>query len=115
MELIVGIVHLIYPEHCLEAAFVETGVVRHERQTFDQRRNLFPYIREHGCIVRVLGTQPVHALAEPLVVLRLGVDEAVERVRHLPVAHNHHSHRTHAGRLLVCRLEIYCRKISHML
>ena len=28
VELIVGIVHLIYPEHCLEAAFVETGVVR---------------------------------------------------------------------------------------
>ena len=28
VELIVGIVHLIYPEGSLETAFVETGVVR---------------------------------------------------------------------------------------
>ena len=31
VELIVGIVHLIHPEDSLEAAFVETGVMSHQR------------------------------------------------------------------------------------
>ena len=30
VELIVWVVHPIYPEHCLEAAFVETGVMSHQ-------------------------------------------------------------------------------------
>ena len=72
MELIVGIVHLIYPEHCLEAAFVETGVVRNEGESLDERFNLLPDVWEYRCIFSVLRPQPVNPLAEPLVVLGSG-------------------------------------------
>ena len=46
MEIIVGVVHLIDPEHGLEAAFVETGVVRNQRESLDERLYLFPDIGE---------------------------------------------------------------------
>ena len=113
VELIVGIVHLIDTEHGLEAPFVETGVVRNEGEALDERFNLLPDVWEYRCIFGVFRPKSVNLLAEPLVVLRLGVDETVEGVHNLPVTHNHHSDGADAGRLLVCRLEVYCSKISH--
>ena len=91
VELIVRVVHLIDTEHGLEAPFVETGIVRNLRESIDERFYLLPDVWEYRCIFGILRTQPVYLLAEPLVVLRLGVDETVEGVHNLSVTHYHHS------------------------
>ena len=113
VELVVGIVHLIYLEDSLETSLVETGVVRNQRESLDERFYLLPDVWEYGCIFSVLRSKSVNPLAEPLVVLRLGVDETVEGVHNLPVTHYHHSDGAYAGGLLVCRLEVNSCKISH--
>ena len=115
VELVVGIIHLIYLEDSLETSFIETGVVRNEREALDERFNLLPDVWEYRCIFSILWTKPVYLLTEPLVVLRLGVDETVEGVHNLPVTHYHHSDGAYTGGLLVCRLEVYCCKICHNL
>ena len=113
VELIVRVVHLIYPEDSLETAFVETGVVRNEGESLDERFNLLPDVWEYRCIFSVLRPQTVNPLAEPLVVLRLGMDETVEGVHYFSVTYYHHSDGADAGRLLIRRFEVYCCKISH--
>ena len=113
VELVVGIVHLIDTEHGLEASFVETGVVRNEGEALDERFNLLPDVWEYRCIFSILRSKTVYLPAEPLVVLRFGMDETVERVHNLPVTHYHHSDGAYAGGLLVRRLEINSCKISH--
>ena len=47
----------------------------HQRKSLDERSNVVPDIREYRCIISVLRSQSVYPLAEPLVVLRLGVDK----------------------------------------
>ena len=113
VELVVGIVHLIYLEDSLETSLVETGVVRNQRESLDERFYLLPDVWEYRCVIGVLRPKSVNPLAEPLVVLRLGVDETVEGVHNLPVTHYHHSDGAYAGGLLVCRLEVNSCKISH--
>ena len=54
VELIFGVVHLIHSEHGLEASFVESGIVRHEGESFDERLNLLPDVWEYRCIFSVL-------------------------------------------------------------
>ena len=115
VELVVWVVHLIYLEDSLETSFIETGVVRNEGEALDERFNLLPDIGEHRSVIRVLRTQTVDLLAEPLVVFRLGMYEAVERVHDFPAANYHHPDGTYTGGLLVCRLEVYRCKISHNL
>ena len=110
---IVRIVHLIHPEHLFQTTLVEGAVVGDQRQPLDQRSDFLPDAGEYRSIFRVLLRQAVDLLAEPLEVLRLRVDEAVERVRDFPVADNHHAHAAHAATALVGRLEVYCGKISH--
>ena len=87
----------------------------HQRKSLDERSNVVPDIREYRCIISVLRSQSVYPLAEPLVVLRLGVDKAVEGVHDFALTHNHHSDGAYAGRLFVRRLEIYRCEISHFL
>ena len=113
VELVVGVVHPIYLEDCLETSFVETGVVRNEGEALDERFNLLPDVWEYRCIFGVLRPKSVYLLAEPLVILRFGMDETVEGVHNLPVTHYHHADGADAGRLLVRRLEINSCKISH--
>ena len=113
VELIFGVVHLIYLEDSLETSFIETGVVRNEGEALDERFNLLPDVWEYRCIFGVLRPKSVYLLAEPLVILRFGMDETVERVHNLPVTHYHHSDGAYAGGLLVRRLEINSCKISH--
>ena len=107
-ELIVRIVHLIDPEHLLEAAFVEAAVMGHEREAFNEGGYLFPHLREDWDILCVLGAESVNLLTEPLVVLRLRVDERVEGINDLSVAHDHHADAAYTGAALVGRLEILC-------
>ena len=113
-EDIIGIVHPIGAEDRLQAAFVEPGVVRHERQTLDQRLNPLPYIREHRSILRVLGPEAVDSPAKPLIILRFRMDEAVECVHNLPVPDDDHPDAAHAGGLFVGCLEVYGRKVKHI-
>ena len=115
VELVVWVVHLIYLEDSLETSFIETGVVRNEGEALDERFNLLPDVWEYRCIFGVFRPKSVYLLAEPLVVLRLGVDETVEGIHNLPVTHYHHSDGAYTGGLLVCRLEVYRCKISHNL
>ena len=115
VELVVWVVHLIYLEDSLETSFIETGVVRNEGEALDERFNLLPDIGEHRSVIRILRSKTVYLPAEPLVVLRFGMDETVERVHNLPVTHYHHPDGTYTGGLLVCRLEVYRCKISHNL
>ena len=72
-----------------------------------------PYIREHRCVVRVLVREPVHLLAEPGVVVGLGLDERVERVGDDTAAHHHHAHAADAAALPVGGFEIYGGKVGH--
>ena len=113
-EDIIGIVHPIGAEDRLQAAFVEPGVVRHERQTLDQRLNPLPYIREHRRILRVLGPEAMDPPAKPLIILRFRMDEAVECVHNLPVPDDDHPDAAHAGGLFVGCLEVYGRKVKHI-
>ena len=53
MEFVAGIFHLIHLEYCLEAAFVEGGVVGYQGQAFYLGRNLCPDFREDIRIHRV--------------------------------------------------------------
>lgn len=113
IELIIGIVHLIDAEHGLEATLVEGTVVRHQRQTFDQRLYLSPHHGEYGRVVSVLVREAVYFLAEPGVVVGFGMDERVERVGDDAAAHHHHAHAAHAAALSVSGLEIYGGKVGH--
>lgn len=115
VELVVRIAHLIHLEHLFETTLVKPGIVRHQRQAFDLRDYLLPYIREHWRVFRVLRAQAVHLLAEPLVVFRFGVDQAVETVHDFPAADDDDAHAAHAGAALVGRLEVHCCKIPHNL
>ena len=113
-ELIVRAVHPAHAMDGLQAAFIETRVVRHEGQAFDHLHNLLPHLREYRRVLGVIGTKPVHPHTEPLVILRLGVNQRVERIHDLPSPHDYHTHAAHAAGLLVRRLEIYCCEISHI-
>ena len=113
MEHIVGIVHPVHPMHGLQAPFIETGVVRHQRQALNHGCNLRPYLREHRRILRIFGRKAVHPLAEPLIIFRLWMNQGIERIHHFSTPNNHHAYTTHAARLLVGRLEIYRCKICH--
>lgn len=75
----------------------------------------FPHIREHRCIVCIFLGKPMHLLAEPLVILRLWMNQRIEGINYFSSTYNHHAYAAHARRLLIGRLEIYCCKIFHTL
>ena len=108
MEHIIRIIHLINLEYGLQAPFIEACVVRDQGQALDLRGYLFPYGREDRRIVSVLRPQTVDLPAKPLVVLRLRMDKAVERIHYLPATDDDHPHAAHAAGALVRRLEILC-------
>lgn len=112
-EQIVGIIHLVHPENRPQARLVEACIVRHQRQPGDGRRDAFPHAWEHRRGLSVLRTQAVHPPAEPRVILRLRMYQAVEPVHHAPAPHDDHPDAAHARRPLIRRLEIYCRKVPH--
>ena len=113
VEFIVWIVHLIDAEHLFETAFIKRAVVGDKRQSLDKRFNLLPDKREYGSVIRVLGPQPMLLPAEPLVVIRLRMDQAVEPVHDLPVTHDDNAYAAEAAGALIRCLEIYRCEISH--
>ena len=113
VEFIVRIVHPVHAEHLLETAFVEGAVVGDEGEPLDQRFDLLPDIGKDRGILRVLRSQAMDLPAEPLVVLRLRMDQAVEPVHDLSVANDHDSHAAYAAGALVGRFEIDGCEIPH--
>ena len=72
--------------------FVERLVVCHEGQALDERFYLRPHLRENRCVVGVGTAESVHLRAPVVVVVRLGLDERVERIYDLAVTDNDYSH-----------------------
>ncbi len=81
--------------------------MRHERKALNHRGDLLPYIREHRSVLRVLLREAVDLLTEPLIVLRLGVNQAVERIHYLAITDDDHSNAADAGTTLIGCLEVY--------
>ena len=115
MEHIVRIIHLVNLKNSLQASLIKAGVVCHQWQALNLRCYLLPDIREHWGIVRIFRPQAMDFLAELLVVFRLRMNEAVERVNDLSATDDNHTHAANTARLFVRRLEIYCCKICHFL
>ena len=103
---IVRIVHLVDPVNGLQAAFIEAGVVRHQWVILQQWMDLLPDLREHRRVLRILRPKTVHLAAEPLVVFRLRMNEAVEGIHDNVIADNDYADAAHAARLLVRSLEV---------
>ena len=113
MELIVRVVHLIDAKYLLETSLVKSAVVGYERKSLDERTGFFPDIRENGSVLRILRSQAMDSPAEPLVIIRFGMDQAVESVRDPSVTYDDDPDAADAARAFVRCLEIYRRKISH--
>ena len=112
-EPIAGILHLVGLENRFQTALVERTIVCHEGQSGHQRFHLPPHFRKRGGVVGVFGPQTVHFLAEPRVVVRYGMNEAVEGVGDDAVAHHHHADAAHAAALSVGGLEINGCEVFH--
>ena len=113
VKFIVRIVHLIDAEYLLETAFIKKTVVGDQRQSLDKRFNLLPYEGEDGRILGVFRPEPVYLPAEPLVILRFRMDQAVESVHDLSATNDDYADAADAAGTLVGRLEVYRREISH--
>ena len=87
----------------------------HERQALNPGRNLLPNIRKNRCVVRVTRPQPVDLPAEPAVVLRLRMNQAVECVHNPSAPHDDNPYTADTAEILVGRLEIDRREIIHKL
>ena len=113
-EDVVGVVHLIDLEGGAQAAFVEAGVVGHERQPFDERRNAGPNVGEDGSAVGVGARKAVRPDAPIRVVVGFGANERIKTIDHLSAAHDDHAHAASAAGLIVGRLEIYGCEVVHL-
>ena len=121
-EAIVGIVHLIDPKDSAQTTCIEAGIVSHERNQraigeagLDVLLDLFPNVGKDGGIVGISRRKSMHALAEILVVIGFGMNEAVKRICHFPILHDDDAYRTHAAWLFVGGLEVYGNEVSEHL
>ena len=116
-ESVAGITESVGIEYGFETAFVEAGIVGYEgdiggetvgfKGGQDAVFYLVPDIREERGVLRVIGAQAVDLLAEPGVVVRVRVNEAVEGVHHFPIAHDDDAHGANAAGAAVDGFEIY--------
>ena len=93
-EAVSGIAESVGIEYGFEAAFIEAGVVGYEGDIggetvgFKGGQNavfyLVPNVREKRSIFGVIGAQAVDLLAKPGIVVRIGMNQAIERVHHFP-------------------------------
>lgn len=112
-EHVVRIVHLINLKDRFEASFVKPAIVSHQRKPLNERCNLLPDIGEYWSILRILRPESVHLTAEPLVILRFWVDQAIEGIHDSPIPNYNYSHAAYTAWALVCCLKVYRRKICH--
>ena len=79
--------------------------------------DLLPHLGEDRGVLRVLGPQAVHLLAEPLVVLGLRMDERVEGIDDDVVPHDDDTNGTDARPLLVSSFEVQAvetKQLTHI-
>ena len=74
-ELIIRVIHLITTENSLQAALVKRTVVSHERQTFNERLNLFPDVWKHQRILGITLSQTMHTGVPIIIVIRLRLNQ----------------------------------------
>lgn len=113
VENVVGIFHTVHLESGFEATLVEPAVVSHQRQSLDKRLHFGPHIGKNEGIESVVGTETVHLLAKPAVVIGFGADERIKSVGNLSITNHHHANRAHRRRVRIGRFKVYCCKILH--
>ena len=82
-----------------------------QRQPFNLRGNLLPYIRKNRRIAGVCLTKAMHLTAKPLVITRLRIDQGIEPIYYLAVPDNHYPYSANAATAFVGCLEVNSRKI----
>ena len=107
IELIIRVIHLIDAHHGLQATLVERAIVRHQRQALNERLDLSPDVWKHGRVLGVLLGDAMHERVPIQIIIRLWLNERIERVHKLAVANNHHADATHAAALVIGGLEVY--------
>ena len=116
-EVVAGIVQTVGSENGFEASFVEAGIVGYEGDVGgetvglkggqDAVFHLVPNVREKRSIFGVIGAQAMDLLAKPGIVVRIGMNQAIERVHHFPIAHDDDAHGADATGAAVGSFEIY--------
>ena len=115
MKFIVGIVHLITTEDSFQAAFIKRLVMGNQWKPFYHRCYPRPHLRKDGCIFRISLGKAMHFRVPIAIVVRLRLDEGVERIYYLSITDNHHSHTTYTGPFVVGGFKIYGCKVFHLL
>ena len=113
IELILRIIHPVHFENLFQTSFIELAVMRHKRESLNLRCNLLPDVWKNRSILSVLLRYPMNFLAEPFIVFRLRMYQAIERIHDLAATDDNHSNAAHAGTAFIGCLEINCCKIYH--
>ena len=109
IEAIIGIVHLICSEHCLQTPFIEAGIVSYEGNggylvshiiKFLVREvhigyaflQLLPHFGEYWRIVRIAFRNAMNSLTPVIIVVWFRLNQTIERVHYLSVTHHDHSY-----------------------
>lgn len=122
-ESVSGIMETVGSENCFEAAFVKAGIVGYEgdiggetvrfKGCQDVVFHLVPNVREKRSIFGVVGAQAVDLLAKPGIVVRIGMNQAIERVHHFPITHDDNAHRADAAGADVGGFEIDTNEVGY--
>lgn len=77
MERVTGVFHAIGLEGGFQASFVQTAVVGHQGQTFNQGYDFAPHLRERGGMGRILKGHPVNLRVPVIIVIGIGAYQTV--------------------------------------
>ena len=66
----------------------------YEWQAFYQRLYLRPYFGEYWCVLSVFLAETMHLRTPIIIIVRLWLDERVERIHYLAITHNDDTYRT---------------------
>ncbi len=113
IETVVGPIHLIDLHHRTQTALVERGVMCHQRQPLDPGGYLLPYHRKHIGGIGIGGSQSMHPLAKPSIIVRLRLYQTVKRVRNFAATHYHNAYTAYTAATAIGRLKVYSREITH--
>ena len=108
VKAVVRIVHLIDSEHSFQTTFVEAGIMSHEwdsgnlvsyiikiliRKEYlnNSFLQLLPYFGKHRRTLCITFRDAMYPLTPIVIIVRLRLDQTVERVNYLPITHHDHS------------------------
>lgn len=112
IKVIIRIIHTISTEHGFQTPLIKGFVMRNQRKPLYFRSNLLPYFRKNRSMGSIFLCQSMNTGVPIQIVIRFGMNEAVEPVGYLTISHNNHPYTTYAGTFIICRLEVYCCKLS---